>query len=259
VGTETLEHRLHPSVGGVANPSGQVERERLLRALGTEEDALHAAGDEHVHAPHRDSLPQPDGTLRVVTSYDERAALLVVDIQNDFTDPSGTLAVDGGATIVPRVNHEIADALAAGSLVVYTQDWHPATTPHFFKDGGIWPEHCVQETWGAGFYPDLRVEGEIVRKGVDGHDGYSGFSVRDPESGETSPTTLEALLRDRGIERLVICGLATDYCVVETVLDARTLGFPVEVVQDAIRAVDLDPGDGDRAIARMRNAGAEIV
>jgi nicotinamidase/pyrazinamidase len=194
-----------------------------------------------------------------VTSYDERTALLVVDIQNDFTDHSGTLAVDGGEIIVPRVNQEIADALAAGALVVYTQDWHPPTTPHFFKDGGIWPEHCVRETWGAEFYPDLHVEGEVVRKGVDGHDGYSGFSVRDPESGETSSTTLEALLRDRGIEHLVICGLATDYCVVETVLDARTLGFPVDVVQDAIRAVDLDPGDGDRAIARMRNAGAGFV
>jgi nicotinamidase/pyrazinamidase len=220
---------------------------------------LDTAGDEHVDAPHRDSVPQPGGTLPDVTTYDERTALLVVDIQNDFADPSGTLAVDGGDVIVPRVNREIANAWGAEALVVYTQDWHPPITPHFFKDGGIWPEHCVQETWGAEFHPDLHVEGEIVRKGTDGHDGYSGFSVRDPESGETSPTMLEALLRERGIVRLAICGLATDYCVVETVLDARTLGFPVEVVQAAIRAVDLDPGDGDRAIARMRNAGAEIV
>ncbi len=117
----------------------------------------------------------------------------------------------------------------------------------------------MQETWGAEFHPDLDVGGEVVRKGADGRDGYSGFSVRDPESGETSPTTLEALLRDRAIERLVICGLATDYCVVETVLDARTLGFPVDVVRDAVRAVDLDPGDGERALTRMQNAGAEIV
>jgi nicotinamidase/pyrazinamidase len=194
-----------------------------------------------------------------VTTYDEQTALLVVDVQNDFADSSGTLAVDGGDVIVPRANKEITEARAAGALVVYTQDWHPLSTPHFFKDGGIWPEHCVQGTWGAEFHPDLHVEGEIVRKGVDGRDGYSGFSVRDPESGETSPTTLEAMLRDRGVVRLAICGLATDYCVVETVLDARTLGFPVDVVEDAIRAVDLDPGDGDRAIARMRNAGAEIV
>jgi nicotinamidase/pyrazinamidase len=209
--------------------------------------------------PHRDSLPQPGCSLRAVGTYDERTALLVVDVQNDFADPSGTLSVDDGELIVPRVNQEIAQARAAGALVVYTQDWHPASTPHFFKDGGIWPEHCVQETWGAAFHPDLDVEGEIVQKGADGRDGYSGFSVRDPESGETAPTTLEALLRTRGIERLAICGLATDYCVLETVLDARTLGFPVEVVRDAVRAVDLDPGDGDRAIARMRNAGAEII
>lgn len=193
-----------------------------------------------------------------MANYDERTALLAVDIQNDFADPSGTLSVEGGDEIVPGVNDEIGKARAAGALVVYTQDWHPPSTPHFYKDGGIWPEHCVQGTWGAELHPDLRVEGEIVRKGIDGRDGYSGFSVRDPESGETSPTTLEALLRERGIERLVICGLATDYCVVETVLDALTLGFPVEVVEHAIRAVDLDPGDGDRAIARMRNAGAEI-
>ncbi len=258
-GTGTLEHRLHPSVGRIADPTRNAECASLLRACGPEEHPLDAACDEDVDTPHRDSVPQPGGTLPVVTSYDERTALLVVDIQNDFTDPSGTLAVDGGEIIVPRANQEIADALAAGALVVYTQDWHPPSTPHFFKDGGIWPEHCVRDTWGAEFYPDLHVEGEIVRKGVDGHDGYSGFSVRDPESGETSSTTLEALLRDRQIERLVICGLATDYCVVETVLDARTLGFGVEVVQDAIRAVDLDPGDGDRAIARMRDAGADFV
>jgi nicotinamidase/pyrazinamidase len=207
---------------------------------------------------HRNSAPQRSGTLLSVTTYDERTALLVVDVQNDFADPSGTLSVEGGDEIVPRVNQEVAAARGAGALVVYTQDWHPPITPHFFKDGGIWPEHCVQETWGAEFQPDLDVNGEIVRKGADGRDGYSGFSVRDPESGETSPTTLEALLREHRIERLVICGLATDYCVVETVLDARTLGFPVEVVRDAVRAVDLDPGDGDRAIARMRNAGAEV-
>ena len=192
-------------------------------------------------------------------TFDPDTALVVVDMQNDFADPAGSLYVQGGHVVVGRVNELIEAAGAAGSAVVYTQDWHPPVTKHFFKDGGIWPEHCVQDTWGAEFHPDLVLDGEIVRKGADGRDGYSGFSVRDPESGETSSTTLEALLRDHGIERLVICGLATDYCVVETVLDARTLGFPVDVVKDAIRAVDLDAGDGDRAIARMRNAGAEIV
>jgi nicotinamidase/pyrazinamidase len=257
-GGRALEDRLHTSVIGVSDPSGHAEGASLLRTCGAEEHPLHAAGDVDVHALHLDSVPQPGCTLRRVTTYDERTALLVVDVQNDFADPSGTLSVNGGAGIIPRVNEEIAQAESAAALVVYTQDWHPPVTPHFFKDGGIWPEHCVQGTWGAEFHPDLHMKGEVVRKGADGRDGYSGFSVRDPESGETSPTTLEAMLREHGIERLVICGLATDYCVVETVLDARTLGFPVQVVRDAIRAVDLDPGDGDRAIMRMRNAGAEI-
>jgi nicotinamidase/pyrazinamidase len=193
-----------------------------------------------------------------MAKYDERTALIVVDVQNDFADPSGSLSVDGGDAIVSRVNQEIAAAGHAGALLAYTQDWHPPITPHFSAYGGIWPEHCVQDTWGATFHPDLHVEGEIVRKGSDGGDGYSGFSERDPESGETSPTILGDMLRDRGVERLVICGLATDYCVVETVLDARTLRFDVEVVGDAIRAVDREPGDGERAIARMRSAGADV-
>lgn len=196
-----------------------------------------------------------------MTAYDARTALLVVDMQNDFADPEGSLYVGGGDAVVPRVNEEIARASAAGALVVYTQDWHPPSTPHFSKDGGIWPVHCVRETWGAALHPDLRVEveGEIVRKGVGGLDGYSGFSARDPKTGETSPTDLEEVLRGRHVERLVICGLATDYCVVETVADARRLGFPIEVIAAAVRPVELEPGDGDRAIARMRDAGAEIA
>lgn len=192
-------------------------------------------------------------------TYDPKTALVVVDVQNDFADPSGSLYVRGGETIVPRVNEEVEASTSAGGLVVYTQDWHPEHTPHFAKDGGIWPDHCIQGTWGAEFHPSLTVAGRVVRKGADGKDGYSGFSVRDPLSGETSPTVLERTLREAGIERLVVCGLATDYCVVETVCDARMLGFPVEVIAEAIRAVDLEPGDGDRAIQKMRDSGAEIV
>jgi nicotinamidase/pyrazinamidase len=118
--------------------------------------------------------------------------------------------------------------------------------------------HCVRDTWGAEFVPLLQVRGRVIRKGTGGEDGYSGFSVRDPKSGERSATALENELRSRGARRLVIAGLATDYCVVETVLDATRLGFETEVVSDAIRAVNLEPGDGDRAIERMREAGAEI-
>jgi nicotinamidase/pyrazinamidase len=193
-----------------------------------------------------------------VTTYDAKTALVIVDIQNDFADPEGSLHVPNGADIVPLVNAEIAAAHQAGAPVYYTQDRHPPSTPHFRKDGGIWPVHCVQDTWGAEFHPDLMVDGPIVRKGDDGRDGYSGFSARDPRSGETSVTPLDSMLKAMERDRLVVCGLATDYCVLETVLDAVRLGYEVEVHSQAIRAVDLQPGDGDRAIERMRAAGATI-
>jgi nicotinamidase/pyrazinamidase len=158
------------------------------------------------------------------------------------------------------VNAEIERAAGAGAAVVFTQDWHPEVTPHFSKDGGIWPVHCVQDTWGAAFHPDLRVETDaiVIRKGADGRDGYSAFSVRDPRSGDVEATQLQSLLREYGIARVVIAGLATDYCVVETALDAIRLGHRTTVLLDAIRAVDLQAGDGDRALARMRDAGASL-
>ena len=125
--------------------------------------------------------------------WDERTALVVVDVQNDFADPGGGLAVSGGDAIIPTVNEAVADAEAAGACLVYTQDWHPPQTPHFARDGGIWPVHCVRDTWGAEFHPDLRVAGEVVRKGTGGEDGYSGFTVRDPSSGDPSDTLLDSL------------------------------------------------------------------
>ncbi len=191
--------------------------------------------------------------------YDDKTALVVVDVQNDFTDPRGSLYVHGGEEVVPLINQEIAAARSGGSLVVYTQDWHPESTPHFQKDGGIWPVHCVRGTWGAELYPDLDVAGEIVQKGTDGQDGYSGFTVRDPRSGDTQGTELEPMLREHGTERTVVVGLATDYCVKETAIDAVAKGFSTTVLLDATRPVDLEPGDGDRAVAAMRAAGAEIV
>jgi nicotinamidase/pyrazinamidase len=194
-----------------------------------------------------------------MTTYDSSTALLVVDVQNDFADPEGSLYVRGGEEILEHANGEIRQASEAGALVIYTQDWHPPSTPHFQKDGGIWPVHCVRDTWGAEFVPGLDVGGPVIRKGTGGEDGYSGFSVRDPESGERSATELEKELRSRDIRRVVIAGLATDYCVVETVLDATHLGFETAVLRDAIRAVDLQPRDGDRAIERMRDAGAAIT
>ncbi len=188
--------------------------------------------------------------------YAPSTALLIVDLQNDFADPKGSLYVRDGELVVPIANAEIDRALASGALVVYTQDWHPEHTPHFQQEGGIWPVHCVRDTWGAELHPDLRVDGDVVRKGTDGRDGYSGFSARDPRSGDVSATRLGSVLDEHEVERVVVCGLATDYCVVETVLDARRRGLEAEVLLGAVRAVDLEPGDGDRAIERMREAGA---
>jgi nicotinamidase/pyrazinamidase len=190
--------------------------------------------------------------------YDPSTALLVIDVQNDFADPAGSLAVARAARILPRVNGEIAEAIIAGALVAYTQDWHPETTPHFAKDGGIWPVHCVADTWGAELHPDLVVSGPVVRKGSNGEDGYSGFTMRDPQTGEERPTELEALLREGGVERVVVCGLATDYCVNATALDAQRLGFETTVLTSAIAAVNLKPGDERRALEAMAEAGARL-
>jgi nicotinamidase/pyrazinamidase len=195
-----------------------------------------------------------------VVQFDPRTALIVVDVQNDFADPRGSLYVRRGEEVVPIVNREIERAFDAGAAVVYTQDWHPPVTPHFRKDGGIWPVHCVRDSWGAQFHPGLRVAetATIVRKGEDGGDGYSGFSVRDPQSGDVTATRLESILRSRKADTLVIAGVATDYCVAETTLDAIKLGHTATVLLEGIRAVDLQLGDGDRAIERMRAAGAAL-
>jgi nicotinamidase/pyrazinamidase len=193
-----------------------------------------------------------------VTDYDPTSALLVIDVQNDFADPAGSLSVQRAGHILPRVNANVSDAVTGGALVVYTQDWHPESTPHFAKDGGIWPVHCVAGTWGAELHPKLLVEGPIVRKGSNGEDSYSGFTMRDLQSGDERPTELEGLLRERGVQRVVVCGLATDYCVNATALDARRLGFDTTVLTSAIAAVNLKPGDETRALAEMADAGARL-
>jgi nicotinamidase/pyrazinamidase len=194
-----------------------------------------------------------------VTDYDRSTALLVVDVQNDFADEAGSLSVRGGREVVPVANAEIRRAVDAGAMVVYTQDWHPPSTPHFAKDGGIWPVHCVRDSWGAELVAGLEVTGPVIRKGVGGEDGYSGFSVRDPESGEAATTGLAQLLHERGIGQVVIVGLATDYCVKETALDALREGFTTTVLADGVRAVDVNPGDGDRALEEVAQAGATIA
>ncbi len=195
---------------------------------------------------------------RGIGDYDRQTALLVVDVQNDFTDPAGGLYVVGGEDVVDPVNIEVAAAQNAGATVVYTQDWHPESTPHFAKDGGVWPVHCVGGTWGAELYPNLIVHGPVVRKGTGGEDGYSGFSVRDPVTGAASPTQLQSLLPPE-VRRLVVVGLAGDYCVKETALDGLRLGYEVSTPLVLTRFVNLASGDDERTVAELRTAGVSVT
>jgi nicotinamidase/pyrazinamidase len=197
---------------------------------------------------------------RAAQHYLPSTALIVVDMQNDFADPAGSLYVRGGEAIVEVVNAELDAAATAGAVTVCTQDWHPESTPHFAKDGGIWPVHCVAESWGAQLHPGVRVPPgtATVRKGVHGEDGYSGFSVRDPTTGVAGETGLDTVLRSRGVQSVVVVGLATDYCVKETALDAVRLGYATSLLSDAVRAVELRDGDGDRSLAELRAAGVAV-
>ena len=193
--------------------------------------------------------------------YDARTALVVVDLQNDFADPSGSLAVAGAEAIIPAVNAEVRAASAAGAFVVATQDWHPESTPHFAKDGGIWPVHCVGGTWGAELHPafELPPDAPRIRKGMNGEDGYCAFYMRDPVTGEEIATELIQMLRERGIERVLVCGLATDYCVRETAIDSIGLGYETSLLADAVAAVNLQPDDGEKALGEMTEAGVTLV
>ena len=179
-----------------------------------------------------------------------KQALIVVDVQNDFC-PGGTLAVPHGDEVVAPLNKQIDEFLRRGAPVYKTRDWHPPTTKHFAIYGGTWPVHCVQNTEGAEFHPALRDDPRItvISKGTGDTDGYSAFDETD----------LASQLQQQGVEEVVVGGLATDYCVKNTVLDALKHGFKVKALEKAMRAVELKPGDGERAIEEMRAAGAEIV
>jgi nicotinamidase/pyrazinamidase len=193
--------------------------------------------------------------------WDAETALAVVDLQNDFAHPDGSLYVRGGERLVPTINRLVALAQAGESIVVYSRDWHPDRTPHFKKYGGVWPVHCVRGTWGAELVADLAVVSPalFVHKGTGGEDGYSAFTVRDPTSDERHATGLDVALRRLGVERLVIAGIATDYCVRSTALDALARGFQPVVVRDAVAAVDLKPGDGERALEEIAAHGGHVV
>jgi nicotinamidase/pyrazinamidase len=195
----------------------------------------------------------------MTVGYDDRTALVVVDVQNDFADPAGSLSVPGAGDVITAVNEEVAAAAAAGATVVYTQDWHPPRTPHFVTDGGPWPVHCVRDTWGAAFHPDLVVAGESVRKGTGGEDGYSGFTMRRLDSGAEASTGLDELLRARGVERVAVVGLALDYCVKATALDAIALGYGCIVPRRATAPVEVHAGDGAAAEAELVAAGVAVA
>jgi nicotinamidase/pyrazinamidase len=178
-------------------------------------------------------------------------ALVIVDFQNDFT-PGGALGVPEGDEIAGRVNELAADPRF--DLVVATRDWHPPEHGSFAENGkgGPWPPHCVQGTEGAELYPELDAERVdlVIDKGQDPDtEGYSGFEA----------TELEQVLRDRHVDRITVVGLATDYCVKNTVLDARRLGLDVTVDSAAVRGVEVEPGDSARALDEMRVAGATIT
>lgn len=189
-------------------------------------------------------------------------ALLIIDVQNDFSRSKGALYVPGGEEVIAPINDLIDDYRSKGFPIVATRDWHErASRVHFKADDentegvGVWPPHCVQDTWGGQFDDDLDIAGVvIVTKGTDPEaDSYSGFdgTVEDGRS-------LEQWLLDSDVQIVVVAGLATDYCVKETVLGARERGFGVRVVGKAIRPVNLQPDDGEKATTAMEDSGAII-
>jgi len=187
---------------------------------------------------------------------DRRSALLVVDIQKDFC-AGGALPAPGGADIIPAVNRHLVDARSREMPVYATRDWHPPSTSHFKEYGGVWPPHCVQGTAGAQFHPELKLPPDaiVVNKGDDPQrHGYSAFD------GHTSTgTALLDDLRDRHVTRVYLMGIATDYCVRESALDALRAGLEVRVLADAIAGIDARPGDAQRALDEISAAGARIV
>jgi len=186
--------------------------------------------------------------FRKVPQPDDKSVLLLADLQVDFC-PGGALGVPGGDEIIQTVNDYVRLFHSRRLSIIATRDWHPPNHCSFQEQGGPWPVHCLQNSRGAQFHPDLIVPPgtTIVSKATDPKkEAYSAFEG----------TTLEERLRDMSAETLYVSGLATDYCVKQTVLDACRLGFRVVVLEDAVRGIDARPGDCKRAIGDMRAAGA---
>ena len=185
-----------------------------------------------------------------------KAALVIVDVQNDFI-PGGSLPVPAGDEVVPVLNRYVERFQAAELPILATRDWHPPRTTHFRAFGGAWPQHCVQGTRGAEFHPDLRLPESaiVISKGMGEHDdAYSGFQGFDSQ-GEP----MAAVLRRLDVDHLYLGGLATDYCDQATALSGLAEGFPVTLLIDAVRGINLKPGDIERAIAEMVRAGANVT
>jgi nicotinamidase/pyrazinamidase len=191
--------------------------------------------------------------IRGVNVMKGKPALVVIDVQNDFCS-GGTLEVPDGDAVVPVINRYMEKFASRGLPIYASRDWHPETTKHFKAYGGVWPVHCVQGTKGAEFHGGLKFpEGTVVITEGDTPDkeGYSCFEGRDPEGRDFGE-----LLRSGGVDHLYIGGLATDYCVRATALDALKEGFKVTLLTDAVRGVDLKPGDSERAVEEMEENGA---
>lgn len=184
------------------------------------------------------------------------SCLVIVDVQNDFC-PGGALAVPGGDEVIPEINFWVKRFQEAKLPVVYTQDWHPKKHCSFQENGGIWPPHCVQGTRGVELHPDLIIDGTIFRKGfLPDKEAYSGFDGT--LEGKPGNPALGQWLRENGVKRLYVGGLATDYCVKATVLDGLKQGFQVILIRQGVRAVNVNLGDVDRAIEEMIRSGAEV-
>ncbi len=187
-----------------------------------------------------------------------KKALIVVDMQNDFC-PGGALAVPHGDDVIEPINRLVADFHAHGDLVVYTKDHHPEDH-HSFISGhpdGIWPDHCVQHTQGWEFHPDLRVSGPVFYKAFfTTEDSYSGFGGRIMPEADAQP--LADYLQEHGVEEVTVVGLALDYCVKSTAIDAHTLGFKTSVLLSGTRAVNVNPDDGAKAVAEMSALGIAV-
>jgi nicotinamidase/pyrazinamidase len=189
------------------------------------------------------------------TSAFRHQALIVVDVQVDFC-PGGALPARDGHRIVPAVNRYIAEGQRLGMPVYASRDWHPAVTTHFKAYGGEWPPHCVQNTEGARFHPDLELPPDtiVISKGEDPERaGYSAFDGRTPDG-----RPLLTDLRDRRIETIYVAGLTAEYCVKQTMADALKAGLRAVALTDAIAGINAQPGDADRALDEIRTAGGEL-